>query len=173
MVANIDSIANSGAVSPPTQSIPNIRQTPIQPGTDRARSNDRQQKDQAKGGAAFRAELGAVESAAEKFVADVSARRAERKAAIQEKPVRAEKRPQDASVELDANEGERLFVEAQSVAARAMPETPQRRSTDAGYQGHIPSSNEFMVAASRYAERVLTQGGSNIAKPGDSLELTA
>ncbi len=173
MVANIDSIVNSGAISSPSQSIPNVRQTPIQPGADRARSNDRQQKDQAKGGAAFRAELGAVESAAEKFVADVSARRAERKATIQEKPVRAEKRP-DTSVQLDADEGERLFVQAQSAAAaRTAPETPQRRSTDAGYQGHIPSSNEFMVAASRYAERVFAQADSKFAKPGESLELTA
>jgi hypothetical protein len=173
MAVGIDSIANSGAVTPPANSIPVGRQAPIHPGTDRARSNDRQQKDQAKNGASFQAELEAVETAAEKFVAEVSARRAERKASSADKPVRAEKIPREASVELDAEEGAKLFAEAQSVTARTPPATPQRRQTDAGYRGHIPASNEFMVAASRYAERVFAQAGNGVAKPGESLELTA
>ena len=168
MAVGIDSVANSNAVSPPTNSIPVGRQAPIHPGTDRARSNDRQQKDQAKNGASFQAELEAVETAAEKFVADVSARRAERKSSSTEKPLRVEKRPQDAPAEVSADEGADLFVQAQARTATA----PQRRSTDDGFKGHIPASHEFMVAASRYAERVFAQGGA-YAKPGESLELTA
>ncbi|MBL8628841.1 MAG: hypothetical protein JNM81_04385 [Rhodospirillaceae bacterium] len=172
MVVSIDSVANSGAVSPPSHPIPNIRQTPIQPGTDRARSNDRQQKDQANGGTAFRAELDAVESAAEKFAAEVSARRAERKAAAQDKSARTEKRPDPNPAEVDAADSADLFARTQGVQARSSNAQSNNNTDAADGPTHIPASHEFLLAASRYAERVFAQGGA-YAKPGESLELTA
>lgn len=172
MVTGLDAVSTQTVASSPATAIPPTRPTTIQPGTERGRFNDRRQKDQSQGGESFRSSLEQVENKASQFIAEVQARRAERKV-DDEKIVRAEKRPTTAPAELPVLDRADLYAEAQALQLRAAVTSKQADTTKSVDEGaYVPSSPEFMIAASRYAERFFSVAGS-YAKPGDSLELSA
>jgi len=155
MVVGIEgTIPNTATTSPPNP----IPQSPIprvNPAQDR-RAGDRRSSDKdSQGKSEFKAALDAVNN--EKFAAEVAlnARRALREAAAAK--TRTEKRPAIQPVELGAEESERLYAATQAVAAKPL---------------NIPSSPEFITAASKYAERFFSVKGA-LSKPGESLELSA
>jgi|GEM_PF-5761067 len=156
MVVGIESTIPNTATTTPPNPIPQPQRTSINPAQNRSagdrRSSDKNQNQNTE----FRATLDAVDT--EKFAAEVAlnARRALREAAAA-KAVRSEKRPVSQPVELAADESERLYAARQPADARPL---------------NIPSSPEFITAASKYAERFFSVRGA-LSKPGESLELSA
>jgi hypothetical protein len=175
MVVGVDSIlSSSGAVTPPANPIPQLRQVPINPAQDRARSGaERRAKDQGQGNSEFRTTLDSVAATSTPPapidpLVEVQSRRAQRQAAA-EKNVRGEKRPAQGPAELAADEGERLYAANQAAKKREGVENAAPSDEPAL---PVQMSTEFYQAASRYAERFFSTAGA-YAKPGESLELSA
>ena len=169
MAVGFDSILGAPSATPPPTAIPTPRTTPINPAQERSRSGAEQRaKDQSKDSAEFRASLDSVAptSTTVDAIAEVQARRFRRQVEA-EKNARNEKLPTRGPTELAADEGERLYAAAQKrTAASQQTERPDEAELV------IPSSHEFLAAASRYAERFLSVANA-YAKPGESLEISA
>ena len=168
MVTGIENIIpNSTAVTPPTAVPPTQRPT-INPAQDRRTGDDRRDREPGQEQSTFKAALNTATGVGEKFAADASlnARKAIRQAAAA-KLVRADKQPKRGSIELGADESERLYAQRQAERART-----KRDDIEQDAPVVVPSSPEFIEAASRYAERFFSVKGP-LAKPGESLELTA
>lgn len=146
------------STTPPPQTVVQPRSIPIQAPGARPKTGDSRQQDKSKDNASFRASLEQVASA-ESFAAEAQARKIAR-AIDAQRSARAEKRPDPTPAEVTAGEGADLFAETVSHQAR----------TTGGVR--VPSSQEFVTAASRYAERFFSVKGA-YAKTGESVELSA
>jgi hypothetical protein len=158
-VDNVSNVKGKGPVGP----APHVRS--VGPEADRRAARGRRGTDQA--GEAFSAALNEVGATAEKISPEYQAqvRKAERAAAAQIL-ARAEKRPASAPPEIAAEEGERLYVARMAEATR-QPDNSEKPETL-----KVPSSNEFIQAASKYADRFFSVTKA-YSKPGESLELSA
>jgi hypothetical protein len=155
MVVGIEGAIPNTATTTPPNPIPQTPGPRVSPAQDRRAGGRRSGDKDSQGQPEFKAALDAVNN--EKFAAEVAlnARRVLREAAAAK--ARSEKRPVAQPVELGSEESERLYAATQSAAAKPL---------------NIPSSPEFISAASKYAERFFSVKGA-LSKPGESLELSA
>ena len=163
MATGIDNVSNVGGKGPVG---PANHVRTVGPEGDRRVARGRRGTDQPTG-ETFAASLNEAGAAPEKFSPEYQAqvRKAERAAAAQIL-ARAEKRPASAPPEIAAEEGERLFV-ARMAAATREPDSAENAEAL-----KVPSSNEFIQAASKYADRFFSVTNA-YSKPGESLELSA
>ncbi len=165
MPIGIDALQNAGPITPPNEIRPQ-QPISINPTSPRARSGkERGQHQPSDEKSAFRAVLDAVAGTDNPFSpqAMLQARRAARQEA-NDKTTFVEKLPTSGPAEIAADQSERLYVEKRA--------SPQREAPPEVISQVIPSSPEFFVAASRYAERFFSVQGP-FAKPGESLEIKA
>lgn len=155
MPVGFDPNAMSNTVPPPQTSV-QPRPIPLQTPTARPKAGDKRQQNNSNPGPSFRATLATV-TGADAFAAEAQARKIARAIEAQ-RAARAEKRPDPGPAELSADEGVDLLTQAPSQQARGAVV--------------VPSSQEFLAAASRYAERFFAGKGA-YARPGESLELSA
>ncbi|MDX2144240.1 MAG: hypothetical protein SFV19_12865 [Rhodospirillaceae bacterium] len=169
MIVGFDSV--SIATSPPAPGVAQPRPTPIQPNVERQRSGQqgRQQNPNKDKGTEFRAALDAATSA------DAGLNSSQRFTATSDKAanvvefVRPEKLPQQGPADISAADGADLYAEVRTqlnAAVKGLSETGPDVTL------FSPTTQEFVQAASKYAERFFSVAG-NLAKPGETLELKA
>jgi hypothetical protein len=168
MIVGFDSV--SIATSPPVSGVVQPRPTPIQPNLERqpAGQQGRQQNPSNDKDTEFRAALDAA-TAADGGV-DASRRFAAAAGAADTVAfVRPEKLPPTGPANFSAADGVDLYAEVRTQLNAAV-----RGLSAAGPDVNLfsPSTQEFVQAASKYAERFLSVAG-HLAKPGETLELKA